>query len=190
MASTGSKSVLILGGNGKTAKALTVLLARKQHKIYSVVRQESQASAISSLGAQPIIKDLEKATVEELSRIIDETKSEIIVWAAGAGYGDPSAPERVDHQAAVRTYDAAAQSGKGKRVIVISALDVRDRSKAVPDWYNDADKAGSERLWKVLDPYMHAKLEADKDLVTRNAERELKWTIGRLMRAGYILERL
>lgn len=66
---------------------------------------------------------------------------------------------------------------------MISALDVRDRTKAIPEWYNEADIAGSERLWRVLAPYMNAKLASDSDLVSR-PDRDLEWTIirpGRLV---------
>jgi len=82
----------------------------------------------------------------------------------------------IDHQAAVRCFDAAAAAGV-KRYISISALDVRDRTKDTPPWYDDADIARSERLWKILKPWMDAKLKADRELVGGNEKRGLSWNI-------------
>lgn len=74
--------------------------------------------------------------------------------------------------------DAASAAGVN-RFIMVSALDMRDRSKAVPGWYNQEDVERSDRLWNALGAYMRAKLAADKSLVSENERRGLRWTIVR-----------
>lgn len=69
--------------------------------------------------------------------------------------------------------------------ILVSALDMRDRTKPPPPWYNDNDFARSERVWTAIGPYMRAKLAADTDLRTNNSKRGLKYTI---VRPGGLLD--
>ena len=80
--------------------------------------------------------------------------------------------------------DALALASKSHsippRYIMVSAIDVRDRdTKPTPPWYNDADKARSDKTWGAIGTYMLAKLAADKALVQGNAERGLEYTIVR-----------
>jgi len=176
---TSTKTILIFGGNGKTARALTPLLVAQSHKVHSIIRNPDQSSHLEDLGAKVVIQDLESATIEDLIGTIKSVKPDVLVWCAQGTFGVPSSAEAIDHQAAVRSFDAAAAAGV-KRYISVSALDVRDRqNKPVPSWYNEQDKQGSERLWKVLQPYMEAKLKADRDLAGGNDRRGLHWTIVR-----------
>lgn len=69
--------------------------------------------------------------------------------------------------------------------IMVSALDMRDRTKPAPPWYNDNDVARSERVWTAIGAYMRAKLAADIDLRTNNSKRNLKYTI---VRPGGLLD--
>jgi len=176
---TSAKTVLIFGGNGKTARALTFLLISQSHKVHSIIRNPDQSPPLEDLGAKVIVQDLEKVTVEDLTTTIKDVKPDVLAWCAQGSYGVPGSPEAIDHQAAVRSFDAAAAAG-AKRYISVSALDVRDRvNKPMPPWYSEQDKQGSERLWKVLEPYMEAKLKADRELVGGNEKRGLRWTIVR-----------
>lgn len=170
------KSVLIFGGHGGVARRLTPILVANNHTVYSIIRNPEQIPDIEKLGARPVLQDLQVATVEVLTEIIKTVDANVLVWAAAAGSRDDGLPELIDHQAAVRTFDAAAMTNV-KRYISISALDVRDRTKQTPPWYNDEDKARSERLYKILKPWMDAKLAADRDLVSGNKQRGLSWNI-------------
>ena len=60
-----------------------------------------------------------------------------------------------DAKGAVKTFDATAAAGV-KRFITVSALDVRDRSKPAPAWYNEADKIMSSGVWRAIGPYLEA----------------------------------
>lgn len=174
-----TKTVLIFGGHGRTAQALTKQLVERSYTVYSLIRTASQIPEIEKLGAKPVVQDLEHASILTLQSIIDQTGATVLVWAAQGAYGVPGSAERIDHQAAIRTYFAAAASKVGKRVIVISALDVRDRSRPTPSWYGESERKGSERLWQALGPYMEAKLAADRFLVTNGKHSGLKYTIVR-----------
>lgn len=65
------------------------------------------------------------------------------------------------------------------RFVIVSALDVRDRSKPAPSWYQSTDTARSDKLWDILKPYMEAKLKADRNLRVENPKRNLQYTIVR-----------
>lgn len=82
-------------------------------------------------------------------KTIKETKASTVVWAAGAGAGNPDRTKAVDNEGAIRSMDATAKAGV-KRYIIISALDVRDRDRPKPAWYNDDDLDRSNKVWKAI----------------------------------------
>jgi nucleoside-diphosphate-sugar epimerase len=175
-----SKTALIVGGNGKVSRALTPLLSHAQPpwKVYSIIRNPDQSSSLEQLGAEPIVQSIEEASVDELATTFHKTHPDVVIWSAGAGGGDPSRTESVDHKGAIKVMDACAKGGI-KRFIIVSALDLRDHNLDPPSWYNENDLQRSERVWKVIGPYMRAKFAADKELVTGNDKRGLDYTIVR-----------
>lgn len=54
---------------------------------------------------------------------------------------------------AIKSFDATSNAGV-KRYIIVSALDVRDKSRPQPDWYDEKDEAMSKRVWGVIGPYL------------------------------------
>jgi len=119
-----------------------------------------------------VVESIESATVEQLSHIF--AGSDAIIWLAGAGgKGGAARTRQVDYHGALKVFDAAEQSNV-LRFIMISAVDIRDRSKPAPKHYTDADLAMSKRMWDAIPVYMQAKYDADKELVWRST---LKWTI-------------
>lgn len=182
-------TVLIVGGHGRVAQAITKQLAAIQepapYTVHSIIRNPDQVPELQKLGALPIVQDIEQATVPDLLTTLGRVKPDVVVWAAGAGYGSP--PDRidaVDHQAAVKVMDAlaiAARAGdSGARLVSISALDLRDRAhKPVPDWYDADDRAQSDRIWKGIGVFLAAKLQADRALRTGNDKRGLAYTMVR-----------
>ena len=172
-------TALIFGGSGKVARHLTPLLVSNSYKVHSIIRNESQSSDLKSLGAQPIVQSIETSSVADLTSTIKTTNPDVVIWAAGAGGGNPERTKTVDHEGAVKSFDATAAAGV-KRYIIVSALDVRDKeNKPVPDWYDDGDKERSEKVWGFIGPYMKAKYAADRELVTGNQKRGLEYTIVR-----------
>lgn len=179
--------VLVVGGHGQVAQQITKqLVASKEptYTVHSLIRNPDQASDIEKLGAIPVIQDIESATVPEVLTTLSRVKPNIVIWAAGAGYkSTPDRIDAVDHLGAVKIMDAlgiASSAGDaGKRFVSISALDIRDREKPVPEWYNDDDKKRSEMIWKGIGVFLEAKFKADKDLRTGNDKRGLDYTMVR-----------
>lgn len=172
-------TTLIFGGSGKVARHITRQLVALKHDVHSVIRNPSQTSDLEALGAKPIVQSIEDSSVSDLTATIRSLSPSTIVWAAGAGGGNAERTKTVDQEGAIKVFDAAAAAGV-KRLITVSALDVRDREgKPEPEWYNDADRSTSKRMWGVIGPYMQAKYTADRNLVEENGRRGLKYTIVR-----------
>lgn len=175
-------TTLIFGGSGKVAQHLTKLLvaAKPPHKVYSVIRNPDHSSDIKGLGAEPVIQSIEDSSVEDFVATLQKYKPDAVVWSAGAGgKGDPSRTVAVDRDGQIKAQDATAKAGI-KRFVVVSARDVRDRkNKPRPSWYTDEDEKYSDKAWAGIGKYFQAKLEADTDLVSKNGERKLDYTIVR-----------
>ena len=175
-------TTLIFGGSGKVARHLTRILAQQEtpaHTVYSIIRNPDQSSDIEALGGKPIVQSIEESSVSDMVTTIKMANPEYIVWAAGAGGGNPERTATVDRDGAIKSMDAAAEAGV-KRYIIVSALDVRDRdNRPQPDWYDDVSKDRSERVWGAIGAYMKAKFAADKELRTGNGRRKLDYTIVR-----------
>ncbi|KAL0944969.1 uncharacterized protein CTRU02_202856 [Colletotrichum truncatum] len=174
-------TALIFGGNGKTARQLTKILvdAETPHTVFSVIRNSDQIPDLKAIGAKPIVQDIATGSEADFIKIIEGTRPDVVVWAAGGK--DQQSAEAVDRDGAIRAMDALAKANvRAKRYIVVSALDVRDHdNKPVPDWYTEADKKLSERMWGIIGPILRAKLAADKELRVGNAARRLDYTIVR-----------
>jgi len=171
-------NTLIFGGSGKVARHITRMLAAEGHNVHSVIRNPDQKHDIESLDGKPIVQSIEEASVDDMVKTIQQTNSSTVIWAAGAGGGNPERTKSVDNEGAIRSMDATAKAGV-KRYIIVSALDVRDREKPMPEWYDDDDKQRSDRVWKAIGAYMEAKFTADRSLVTENGRRGLEYTIVR-----------
>ena len=173
-----SSNILIFGGSGKVARHLTRLLSQQGHKVHSIIRKADQKPEIEQMGGTPIIQSIEDSSVEDMAATITSTKANVVVWSAGAGAGNPARTRAVDRDGAIKSMDAAAQAGV-KRYIMVSAVDVRDRSKPEPEWYDDSDRDRSTAVWNAIGTYMEAKLAADRSLVSENGRRGLEYTIVR-----------
>ncbi|TDZ38740.1 UPF0659 protein [Colletotrichum spinosum] len=174
-------TALIFGGNGKTARQLTRILLDTDipHTVFSVIRNPDQVPDIRAIGAKPIVQDISTASEADFIKIIESTRPDLVVWAAGGK--DPKSAEAVDRDGAIRAMDALSKANvSSKRYIVVSALDVRDHdNKPVPDWYSPADEKLSDRMWGIIGPILRAKLAADKELRLGNETRKLDYTIVR-----------
>ncbi|TKA78184.1 hypothetical protein B0A49_01310 [Cryomyces minteri] len=172
-------TALVFGGSGKTARHITRILVSKSYAVHSIIRNPSQTPDLESLGAKSIVQSIEEASVQDLVKTIRAVSPSVVIWAAGAGAGNPERTKTVDEEGAIKSFDAAAEAGV-KRYVTISALDVRDReNRPTPDWYSEDDVKMSDRLWGVIKPFMLAKLAADRNLVTENGWRGLEYTIVR-----------
>ncbi|OAV61551.1 NAD(P)-dependent oxidoreductase [Enteractinococcus helveticum] len=148
--------VMIIGGHGKVAQLATPLLVQAGHTVTSIIRNPGQEDTIRTLGAIPMVFDIEQADREEFAEAF--RGQDAIIWAAGAGGGNPDRTYAVDRDAAIASIDAAQQVG-ANRYIMVSYLG----SSLDHDIPNDSP----------FYPYAQSKAIADDHLM----QSELDWTI-------------
>ncbi|MFD3685592.1 SDR family oxidoreductase [Nocardiopsis sp. NPDC058631] len=153
--------IVIAGGHGKIALLLARKLADRGDEPVALIRNPDHSQDVVDAGAEPVVVDLETATVTELTEKI--MNADGVVFAAGAGPGSgPARKETVDHKAAVLTADAASLAGV-RRLVQVSAIGVDDPLPA---------GTNPDESWAA---YVEAKRAADADLRERGLE--LDWTI-------------
>ena len=149
-------NVIIIGGHGKVAQLATPLLVDAGHTVTSIIRNADQEATIEELGATPILLDIETANQDDFARVFEG--QDAVVWAAGAGGGNPDRTYAVDRDAAIASMDAA-QGADAMRYIMISYLG-SSLDHGVPE-----DSA--------FYPYAQSKALADEHLM----DSDLNWTI-------------
>ncbi|MYU02822.1 NAD(P)H-binding protein [Streptomyces sp. SID8366] len=148
--------IVIAGGHGQIALRLERLLAARGYEVAGIIRRPEQSDDLRSAGAEPVVLDLESASVEDVTELL--RGADAAVFAAGAGPGSGTdRKETVDRGAAVLFADAAVRAGV-RRFVVVSSMG------ANPAHQGD----------EVFDAYLRAKGEADA-YVTR--QKDLDWTI-------------
>ncbi|MTE20507.1 NAD(P)H-binding protein [Streptomyces sp. TRM43335] len=149
---------VIAGGHGQIALRLERLLAERGEEVAGIIRRPEHADELRSAGAEPIVCDLESASVEEVARHLEG--ADAAVFAAGAGPGSGVArKDTVDRGAAVLFADAAERAGV-RRFLVVSAM--------------GADSEPPADMDPVFAAYLRAKGAADADVRRRI---DLDWTI-------------
>ncbi|GGE91882.1 NAD(P)H-binding protein [Mycetocola zhadangensis] len=148
--------IVLIGGHGKISRILTTQLVDNGDEVVSVFRNADHASDIAGLGAEPVVCDIETASVDDLVPIL--TGADAVVFAAGAGPG--SSAERkhtVDYEGSVKSAAAAERAGVS-RFVQISAMGI------------DGEIDTGDDVWAA---YVAAKRNADIDL----KKTSLAWTI-------------
>lgn len=150
--------IVIAGGHGQIALRLERLLAGRGDEAAGLIRNPDQAEDLRAAGAEPVVCDLESASVEEVAAHL--RGADAAVFAAGAGPGSGAArKETVDRAAAVLFADAAERAGV-RRYVVVSSM--------------GADREPPEGTEPVFAAYLRAKKAADEDIRSRDG---LDWTI-------------
>ncbi|MEU1815529.1 NAD(P)H-binding protein [Streptomyces roseifaciens] len=150
--------IVIAGGHGQIALRLERLLHARGDEIAGIIRRPEQAGALLAAGAEPVVCDLESASVGDLVRHLES--ADAAVFAAGAGPGSGAArKDSVDRAAAALFADAAEAAGV-RRFLVVSSM--------------GADREPPEGTDPVFAAYLRAKGAADADVRARAA---LDWTI-------------
>lgn len=148
--------IVIAGGHGQIALRLERLLAARGDEVAGIVRRPEQGDDLRAAGAEPVVCDLESASVEEVAELL--RGADAAVFAAGAGPGSGTArKDTVDRGAAVLFADAAVRAGV-RRHLVVSSMGA------------DPAHPGDD----VFDVYLRAKGEADAYVSGLDA---LDWTI-------------
>jgi uncharacterized protein YbjT (DUF2867 family) len=149
--------VAIAGGHGKIGRRLARLLAARGDRVRGLIRNPDHADDVRSDGAEPVVCDLESASVEDVASAV--SGADAVVFAAGAGPG--SGAERkmtMDRDGAVKLIEAAQSAGVPRYVIVSSV-----GADSPPD---DDD---------VFSVYLRAKAEADQAVMASDRD----WTVVR-----------
>nr|WSW67426.1 SDR family oxidoreductase [Streptomyces sp. NBC_00995] len=148
--------IVIAGGHGQIALRLERLLAARGDEAAGIIRNPQQSEDLRAAGAEPVVLDLESATVEEAAEVL--RGADAAVFAAGAGPNSGTdRKDTVDRGAALLFADAAQRAGV-RRYVVVSSMGA------------DPDHPGDE----VFDVYLRAKGAADAYV---RAQTALDWTI-------------
>jgi uncharacterized protein YbjT (DUF2867 family) len=123
------------------------LLAQNGHRARGLIRNEDQAGALRSAGAEPALVDLEEAPSSDVAIAIKG--ADAVVFAAGAGPGSGEARKQtMDLGGAVKLIEACQQEGI-KRYVIVSSMGA-------------ADPTVAEGGFRV---YLEAKRDADDALI-------------------------
>ncbi|MEF9905728.1 NAD(P)H-binding protein [Streptomyces sp. P9-A2] len=148
--------IVIAGGHGQIALRLERLLVARGDEVAGIIRKPEQSDTLRQLGAEPVVLDLESASVADVAEQL--RGADAAVFAAGAGPGSGAArKETVDKAAAVLFADAAVRAGV-RRFVVVSSMGA------------DPTHQGDE----IFDVYQRAKGEADAYVRGLGS---LEWTI-------------
>jgi uncharacterized protein YbjT (DUF2867 family) len=146
--------VVIAGGHGKIALILERLLTQRGDSVAGFIRNPDHAADLQASGAQPLVVDLENASVDEVASHLEG--ADAVVFAAGAGPGSGAArKETVDRDAAILLADAA-EAAKISRYVMISSMGADAQA---------AHDAGNP----VFVAYLRAKGAADDNVRARTA---------------------
>jgi uncharacterized protein YbjT (DUF2867 family) len=151
--------VVIAGGHGQIALILERLLSARGDSVAGFIRNPAQVADLQAAGADALVVDLEKASVDEVTAHL--RGADAVVFAAGAGPGSGAArKETVDRDAALLLADAAEAAGVD-RYVMVSAMAADPKATADDE---------------VFQAYLRAKGVADEAIRSRAA---LNWTIVR-----------
>lgn len=150
--------VLFIGGHGKVALLTTPLLIARGHEVDAVIRNPDHAEDVRSLGAEPVVADIETMDMDALTDLVRD--HDAVVWSAGAGGGSPDRTYAVDRDAAIWSMQAAGAAGV-RRYVMVSYVgagidDVSEdnpfRHYAVAKAAADDHLRGTDLDWTVLGP--------------------------------------
>ncbi len=150
--------VAIAGAHGKIAMGLAVRLTARGDSVIGLIRNPDHAAEVQATGAEPVVCDLERASVEDVTAAVG--RADAVVFAAGAGPG--SGAERkltMDRDGAIKLLDATAE--RATPYVIVSSVGAES-----PPPEGDDD---------VFSVYLRAK--AGADAAVKASDRD--WTIVR-----------
>lgn len=135
----------VIGAHGKVALRGLPLLAAAGHEVVGVIRNPDHAGEIEKTGAEPHVVDIERLDGYGWKALLADT--DLVVWSAGAGGGDPERTKSVDEVAAIASMDATPRDAG---YVMVSYWGAR-RDHGVPAdnpfvHYADAKAAADEHL--------------------------------------------
>ncbi len=147
--------IVIAGAHGQIARRLGRLLAGRGDTVVGLIRNPDQTADLTDDGVEPVVLDLESASVEEVTDAVRGADG--VVFAAGGGPGSGIArKDSVDRGAAVLLADAAEAAGV-RRYLMVSSMG----TDAV------ADGATPDGVDETFVAYLRAKLAAEQAVSPR-----------------------
>ena len=149
-----SMRVAIAGAHGQIARLLIPQLIAGGAEVIGLIRTPDHAGEVRSAGAEPVVCDLEQASVGAIAAAV--AGADAVVFAAGAGPG--SSAERkltMDRDGAVKLLAATAEAQS--RYVMISSVGA------------ESPPAGDD----VFSVYLQAKAQADAAVMATRRD----WTI-------------
>ncbi|HET6869833.1 MAG TPA: NAD(P)H-binding protein [Solirubrobacteraceae bacterium] len=150
--------VAIAGAHGKIAMRLAARLAARGDSVIGLIRNHDHAAEVQATSAEPVVCDLERASVDEVAAAVQ--RADAVVFAAGAGPG--SGAERkltMDRDGAIKLLDATAD--RATPYVIVSSVGAEN-----PPPEGDDD---------VFSVYLRAKAGADAAVMASDRD----WTIVR-----------
>jgi nucleoside-diphosphate-sugar epimerase len=146
--------VAIAGAHGQVARRLGRLLTARGDAVAGIVRNPDHAADLREDGVEPVVLDLEQASVDDVAAVV--TGADAVVFAAGAGPGSGAARKHtVDRGAALLLADAAERAGV-RRYLLVSSMGVEQARQGTP--------AGMDPVFAT---YLQAKLAAEDRILPR-----------------------
>src|SRR4051795_49586 len=148
--------VVIAGAHGQVARRLGRLLAGRGDTVVGIVRNPDHRTDLESDGVEPVVLDLEQASVDEVAAVV--SGADAVVFAAGGGPN--SGIERkhtVDRGAALLLADAAEAAGV-RPYLLVSSMGVEQARQGTPP-----------SMDPVFPTYLQAKLAAEDAILPRPA---------------------
>lgn len=109
-------NITLIGGHGKVALLTHPLLVAAGHDVRAVIRNPEHAKDVQAAGAEPVLQDIETLDADGWDALLQG--SDLVVWSAGAGGGNPERTAAVDHRAAIASMDAAQRCGVRRYIMV------------------------------------------------------------------------
>ncbi|GGA60086.1 NAD-dependent dehydratase [Pseudoclavibacter endophyticus] len=155
-----SPRIVIVGGHGKVALLTAPKLASRGFSVEGIIRDPGQRGDLEAAQAAPVELDIESASVDELATAFRGAAA--IVFAAGAGGGDPERTRAIDFEAAVQSMTAARRAEVSRFVLVsyaragvdVNVIDPSDSFFPYAKAKHDADRhlRGTDLEYTILGP--------------------------------------
>jgi nucleoside-diphosphate-sugar epimerase len=148
--------VVIAGAHGQVARRLGRLLSARGDTVAGIIRNPEQRTDLESDGVEPVVLDLEQASVDQVAEVVSGASA--VVFAAGAGPGS-GIPRKatVDRDAALLLADAAERAGV-RPFLLVSSMGVEQARQGTP-----------RGMDPVFAAYLQAKLAAEDRILPRRA---------------------
>ncbi|KAF5023131.1 hypothetical protein F66182_4826 [Fusarium sp. NRRL 66182] len=172
-----NRHVLILGGNGKISRLLTVHLLKNSWTVTSLIRTADQMDDLKKISEglpgthKIVVHDLVKIdSQEKAAAVLDQVKPDSVVFSAGAGKSDQDTINRIDRDAAIFFTRASVANKSITHHLQVSYLGAR-REQA--PWWTPEDWEGWKKVNSTfLGPYYEPKVAADEALVVEAKKRD------------------